>query len=154
MFLRILKKDLKRRRTTNIIMVLFVILATMFVSSGSSNVITVANGTDFYLDQADVGDYIIITRDSERNCLDHMLETTEAINSYATEDILYASSGNIFDPDDNELEASNMLLFQSFENSGMKLASLLINSCIKVSWLEKLMLKKLRIKICYFVNSF
>lgn len=120
MFLRILKKDLKRRRTTNIIMVLFVILATMFVSSGISNVITVANGTDFYLDQADVGDYIIITRDSERNCLDNMLETTEAINSYATEDFLFASSGNIFDPYDNELEASNMLLFQSFENSGMK----------------------------------
>ena len=41
MFLRILKKDLARKKTMNIIIVIFVILASMFVASGLNNVITV-----------------------------------------------------------------------------------------------------------------
>ena len=61
MLFRILKKDLKRKKTMNIILFLFIVLATMFVSSGINNVVTVMNGTDYYLDKAGVGDYIIIT---------------------------------------------------------------------------------------------
>ena len=46
MFLRILKKDIKRKKTMNIIMLVFIILASMFVASGLNNVITIANGTN------------------------------------------------------------------------------------------------------------
>ena len=38
MLCRILKKDLKRKKTMNIILFAFILLATMFVSSGLSNV--------------------------------------------------------------------------------------------------------------------
>ena len=117
MFLRILKKDLKRRKTINIIMVLFVILASMFVSSGLNNVITVANGTDYYLDQAGVGDYIVLTRDSERNCLDDILDSTEEISSYAIENIGMADSRSLYDENDELLENSNIMLIQSYNDS-------------------------------------
>ena len=43
MFLKILKKDLKRSKTMNIILFLFIILATTFVASGLNNVISVIN---------------------------------------------------------------------------------------------------------------
>lgn len=46
MFFRILKKDLKRKKTMNIILFAFILLATMFVSSGLSNVVAVMNGTE------------------------------------------------------------------------------------------------------------
>ncbi|MCQ2516838.1 MAG: ABC transporter permease [Saccharofermentans sp.] len=117
MFLRILKKDLKRRKTINIIMVLFVILASMFVSSGLNNVITVANGTDYYLDQAGVGDYVVLTRDSERNCLDDILDSTDAISSYAIENIVMVDSRSLYDENDEILENSNSILVQSYEDS-------------------------------------
>ena len=42
-------------------MLLFIILAAMFVASGLNNVITVMNGTDYYLNEAGVGDVNIIT---------------------------------------------------------------------------------------------
>lgn len=55
MFFRILKKDLKRKKTMNIILFAFILLATMFVSSGLSNVAAVMNGTDYFLKKAGVG---------------------------------------------------------------------------------------------------
>ena len=61
MLFRILKKDLKRKKTMNMILFLFIVLATMFVASGINNVATVMNGTDYYLNQAGVGDFVIIT---------------------------------------------------------------------------------------------
>ena len=56
MYLDILKRDVKRKKTMNIILLLFTILAATFVSSGLSNVITVMNGTDYFLDKAGIGD--------------------------------------------------------------------------------------------------
>ena len=61
MYLHILQRDLKRKKTMNVIMLLFIILAAMFVASGLNNVITVMNGTDYYLNEAGVGDVNIIT---------------------------------------------------------------------------------------------
>ena len=56
MFFKILKKDLKRSKTMNIILFLFIILATTFVASGLNNVISVISGMDYFLEQA-VGEY-------------------------------------------------------------------------------------------------
>ena len=43
MFFRILKKDLKRKKVMNAILLSFILLATMFVASGISNVVSVMN---------------------------------------------------------------------------------------------------------------
>ena len=61
MLLKSLGKDLKRKKTMNIILLLFIILATMFVASGVNNVVTVMSGTDYYFDLAGIGDYVVIT---------------------------------------------------------------------------------------------
>ena len=57
MYLRILKKDLKRKRAMNVILLVFIILASMFMSSGGSNIITVTTALDSYFEMADVPDY-------------------------------------------------------------------------------------------------
>ena len=46
MYLQILKKDLKRKRAMNVILLVFIILASMFMSSGVSNIITVTTALD------------------------------------------------------------------------------------------------------------
>ncbi|MBR5058277.1 MAG: hypothetical protein IKX04_06905, partial [Clostridiales bacterium] len=61
MFFRILKKELKKKKAMNIIVFLFITLAALFVGAGLNNVISVANGTGYYLEQAGVGDYVMIT---------------------------------------------------------------------------------------------
>lgn len=57
MYLRILGKDLKRKKTMNIIMLVFIILAAMFVSSSANNMITVVTALDDYFGMAEVPDY-------------------------------------------------------------------------------------------------
>ena len=67
MYRNILKKDIKRKKTMNIILLLFTILATVFVASGISNVINVVNGTEYFLDKAGIVDYVVITQDKNSN---------------------------------------------------------------------------------------
>ena len=46
MYWHILKKDLKRKKTMNIILLLFVLLASMFIASGVSNMVTIFSALD------------------------------------------------------------------------------------------------------------
>lgn len=57
MYLRILKKDLKRKKTMNIILLIFVILAATFIASSANNLITVSSALDNFIEKADVPDY-------------------------------------------------------------------------------------------------
>lgn len=57
MYLRILKKDLKRKKTMNIILLIFIILATTFIASGANNVVSVMTALDNYFEKAEVPDY-------------------------------------------------------------------------------------------------
>lgn len=57
MYLRILKKDLKRKRTMNTILLMFVILGVMFTASSVNNMVTVITAVDRYFEMANVPDY-------------------------------------------------------------------------------------------------
>lgn len=120
MFLRILKKDLNRKKTMNLILILFIFLASMFVASGLNNVITVSNGTDYYLDEAKVGDYIVITTgENSVGALDDMLATTKEIKSYRMEDVVFGSQDNLSQEDGTKIETKNSLLLQAYDKSGI-----------------------------------
>ncbi|MBR6107968.1 MAG: FtsX-like permease family protein [Oscillospiraceae bacterium] len=59
MFWRILKKDLKRKKTMNIILLLFVILCSMFASASVNNISAVTGGIEHYLELANVPDIVV-----------------------------------------------------------------------------------------------
>ncbi len=61
MYLRILKKDLKRKRTMNVILLIFVILAATFIASSANNLITVNGALDNFFEKAGVPDYWFAT---------------------------------------------------------------------------------------------
>ena len=61
MFWRILKKDLKRKKTMNIILLLFVILCSMFAAAAVNNIIAVTGGIEHYFDMAGVPDVTVLT---------------------------------------------------------------------------------------------
>ncbi len=121
MLFHILKNDLKRKKTMNFILFLFIILATTFVASGINNVIAVMNGTDHYLDKAGVGDFIIITMgDNAIGCLDDMLETEEAVKDYRLETVVYGGQDNVKAGDGAKLKCKNSTIFQSIDDSAIK----------------------------------
>lgn len=118
MIFRILKKDLKRKKTMNIILFIFIILSSMFVASGINNVITVLNGTDSYMDKAGVGDFNIITMGEYAvGALDEMLKTEPAVLDYRIEKVVFGSQDNITMENGTEIEAKNSTIFQSIDAS-------------------------------------
>ena len=118
MLFRILKKDLKRKKTMNTILFLFIILATMFVASGINNVITVMNGTDYYLDKAGIGDYIIITMgDNAVGALTEMLEAEDAVKDYRMELVVFGGEEDITAADGSSVDCKNTTIYQSIETS-------------------------------------
>lgn len=120
MLFRILKKDLKRKKTMNMILFLFIVLATMFVASGINNVATVMNGTDYYLNQAGVGDFVIITMgDGAVGALDEMLETEPAVIDYRLERTVFGTQDNVSTADGGKVESKNTSIFQSIDESAI-----------------------------------
>ncbi len=61
MFFRILKRELKRKKTMNIILLLFIMLAAMFIASGINNMTSVMTALDGYFKKANVPDYWFAT---------------------------------------------------------------------------------------------
>lgn len=57
MFLQILKKDLKRKKTMNLILLIFIILAATFTASSANNLITISGALDNFLEKANMPDH-------------------------------------------------------------------------------------------------
>lgn len=96
MYLRILKKDLKRKKTMNFILLLFVVLSTMFAASSVNNIVTVVNGLDYYFDKASMSDYYFIM--VEKNGIDTMselLDNEQSVTDYEKEKVVFGTSDNL-----------------------------------------------------------
>ncbi|MCI8538018.1 MAG: ABC transporter permease, partial [Oscillospiraceae bacterium] len=92
MYLRILKKDLKRKRTMNVILLVFIILASMFMSSGVSNIITVMTALDSYFEMADVPEYLAVCENkSSGQDICGTLENASAIDEFRIEEFVRMS---------------------------------------------------------------
>lgn len=116
MFWDILRKDLKRKKTINIVILLFIILAAMFVASGLNNVLTVVNGTDYYLNQADIGDYVVLTQQGDGG-VPELLDTCQYVKDYSMDHIMYAAKGNI-KAEGKELDMANKaMIIESISES-------------------------------------
>ncbi len=60
MFFRILKNDLRRKKTMNVILFLFVILATMFMASSINNLLAITGAVEHFIDISKVPDYFTL----------------------------------------------------------------------------------------------
>lgn len=95
MYLNILKKDLKRKRAMNVILLVFIILATMFVSSGVSNILNVTTALDNYFEMANMPDYFLAVLNKTLAVdIDETVSSASAVDSYATENILFLDTKN------------------------------------------------------------
>lgn len=65
MYFRILKRDLKRKKTMNIILLLFIILAAAFVAGSMNNMVSVMTALESFFDKAGVPDYWICIKEEQ-----------------------------------------------------------------------------------------
>ena len=106
MYLNILKKDLKRKRAMNVILLVFIILASMFVSSSVNNIISVTTALDDYFEMAEVPDYFAAAMNKNpAGDLTEALENASAVKEFRIEEVAYLSQSNIMQ-DGEPLNAS------------------------------------------------
>lgn len=135
MFWNILKKDVKRKKTMNVILLLFIILASTFIASSVNNLLVITSALDNYLEKAGIKDYIICTmtenesEDVNEAAIAKFLDTDKNVTSWVKDtnltivedqitiptgkvfkNTLVVSSNNInqqkyFDSNNNELES-------------------------------------------------
>ena len=117
MFFRILKLDLKKKKVMNILLLLFIVLASIFSASGLNNIVTVMNGTDYYFDKAEVGDYAIITTNNDE--IFEVLDKEKAVKSYKYDTCILGTKNNIKIKGE-KADTNFNIIFQSLENSSMK----------------------------------
>ena len=122
MFWRILKKDLKRKRAMNVILLVFIILASMFLSSGVSSIVTVTTALDRYFEMADVPDCFAMSENkSDYKDICGTLENASAIDEFRIEEFVSMSQSNITRVGE-PLNASNLsqkLVLQSDTDMGI-----------------------------------
>ena len=104
MFWRILKKDLKRKKTMNIILLLFVILCSMFAAAAVNNIIAVTGGIEHYFDAADVPDVTVLMMNSGENDLEEKIGELAHVKEIRTEQWLCVYSSKFFRHNGKELD--------------------------------------------------
>ncbi len=122
MYLRILKKDLKRKRAMNVILLVFIILASMFMSSGVSSIITVTTALDSYFEMADVPDYWAMSENkSSDKDICRTLEKASAIDEFRIEEFVRMSQSNIMRVGEplNDSSVNQIFVLQSDSDMGM-----------------------------------
>lgn len=104
MFWRILKKDLKRKKTMNIILLMFVILCSMFAAAAANNIIAVTGGIEHYFDAADVPDVIVQMFNSGESDFEEKIGGLASVKEIRTEHWLCVSSSKYFRYNGKELD--------------------------------------------------
>lgn len=94
MFWRILKKDLKRKRTMNIILLMFIILCSMFASASVNNIAAVTGGIEHYFDISDMPDLTVsMETDSDE---DEIVKNIPGIREIKMQNPFYIYSSKFF----------------------------------------------------------
>ena len=126
MFWSILKKDLKRKKSINIILLLFIVLATTFLGSSISNVILIKGATKYYLDKARQPDLIITANNTTKESDDKMnswLKKSELVKEYEKNEVILIDNEDIRfvkSKENIECKENSSLIVQKLPSKYMK----------------------------------
>lgn len=112
MYWHILKKDLKRKKTMNVILLLFMILASMFIASSINQAISISTALDRYFDKAGLSDVLILTMkdpDNDQQILS-FLDENEEVERYTYDETIYMTDSNFFLENGEKLHANTACL--------------------------------------------
>lgn len=119
MFLRILEKEMKRKKGINLILFFFILIATIFVSSSLNNLMVVRYATRYCMEKGKVpDDNILIADPFSMEKMDEWLDGdgSKYIKKYTKDETIPLDSSNIKsfgDKDDEEYDILNSILVQS-----------------------------------------
>ena len=120
MYFNILKRDLKRKKTMNLILLIFIILSVTFVSSSAYTMTSVMSGCDRFLEISGAEDYFVVTGGpSAKTELDKKLSAMSCVTSVKSESCFYLNQ-NSLKHGDRILDFSSTGILSSIDDIGIK----------------------------------
>ncbi len=127
MYRKILKKDLKRKKSINLILLLFIFLSVTFVAGSLNNVSLIQNGIDHFMEKSGLADYIVVTMANSQGSvsakdekMERFLEGQEHVSEYLVDDVLYLTKNQTRRSDGTQLEQSDTIILSGFDQKGQK----------------------------------
>lgn len=109
MIRRILKKDMKRRKSINFILFLFITIASVFLSSSINNILVITQAIDYYLDYANIPDINVIiggTNEAENEKLEQWIDDeAPGVTNYEQHTLLDVQEKEVFTKKDGKQKA-------------------------------------------------
>ena len=115
MLFDILRRDLKRQKTMNLIILLFVVLSVMFIASSVNNLLAVSGSLGAFFDRAGVGDYVTFERSGGSVTVKDAAAKAKGVRSVRQEECIFLSN--------HEFESAS--LTQDTQSSNTSLVSCL-----------------------------
>ena len=119
---RILKRDLWRKKSINVILVIFILLATVFLSSSINNMAVISNAIDYFMEVSGISDYIVLTMGDENGDetqtdqkLVNFLENEKTVTSYEMDTAVCAAPNQLYYEDGKQVDSSNAILFCEYK---------------------------------------
>lgn len=122
MVLNILKKDIKRKKTMNIILLIFIILASTFISSSVNNLVKISSTLDSYLEKAGVSDYFIAINENLKteSELENFLDSNENVTDYKKNDLLLIPTECFKINENQKFEINNTPMINPYNTNQQK----------------------------------
>lgn len=115
MYLQILKKDLKRKKTMNVILLVFIIFAATFIASSVNNMVSVITALDVLFDKAEVPDYWFVTANrKEVERFENFADKNDY--DYKRQELILLDADNV-KVNDKKFDYSNNLCASQLKNS-------------------------------------
>lgn len=128
MFFHILKRDLKRKKTMNFILLLFIILATMFLASSANNLVSVMGAVEHFMEISKVPDFFAIgLTDGGEDIVQDFIEENEQVTESAIDIGFDITNKQITivkcqnEPEKTKYEKTNTLILQKLPENFMKI---------------------------------
>ena len=95
MNVRMLKKDLRRKKSINLILLVFIFLSTMFIAGSLNNFTVIMNGVEHFMEQSGIGDFLIVTKgggpdelsENDKD-IEEFLESQEQVERFTVFDLI------------------------------------------------------------------
>lgn len=117
MYLSILKKDLKRKKTMNIILLLFIVLAVTFIAGGISNLASIVTAIDQYIEASELADYeVFLATEQNADKMEQFIAEHDNITDSKLSKQLMLSRHEV-NLNDKEIDYGNTISAVSVENA-------------------------------------
>lgn len=122
MYFRILRKDLKRKKSIHLILLAFIFLSTMFIAGSLNNFAVILNGVENFMDQSGLGDFLIVTLGGSKEELsendkdiEEFLKDQEQEINYTVDDQLFFTENQLKTEDGEKVVLGGTSILNSFD---------------------------------------